>query len=355
VSAPELHDVAGVLHVHSLYSDGTGTVPEIAAAAADNGLDFVLLTDHDSLEAKWRGEEGWHGGVLVLVGEEISPVGENHFLAFGIDEVVDHRGLDAEAIVERVTELGGFGFLSHPFSKGSTSFRRGIPGMPWRALDCEGYTGIELWSFLTDSAEQLGGFRDLARFIAAPERFLDHAPRSNLEQWDRLCAQRPCVGLGGVDAHQIGLRIAGRVPLRLMSYRRSFSFLHTHLLLDRQPTGEVTADREAVFGALRAGRAYICRETLAPADGFRFWCEGDATLAMGDEAPAGEGEWVLRVELPRPARIRLMRDGKQAGGADAVSSLEHRVVGSGVYRIEAYLATNGRERTWVLSNPIYLR
>jgi hypothetical protein len=26
-----------------------------------------------------------------------------------------------------------------------------------------------------------------------------------------------------------------------------------------------------------------------------------------------------------------------------------------VYRVEAYRAARGRERTWVLSNPIYLR
>ena len=46
------------MHLHSTYSDGTGTVPEIAAAGRRNALDVVLLTDHDSLEAKRRGEEG---------------------------------------------------------------------------------------------------------------------------------------------------------------------------------------------------------------------------------------------------------------------------------------------------------
>ena len=81
-SAP-LTDLAGVIHLHSLYSDGTGTVQEIARAGEANGLDFVLLTDHDTLEARDRGEEGWHGKVLLLVGEEVSPKGQDHFLAFG--------------------------------------------------------------------------------------------------------------------------------------------------------------------------------------------------------------------------------------------------------------------------------
>ncbi len=37
--------------------------------------------------------------------------------------------------------------------------------------------------------------------------------------------------IGGLDAHQIGKRIAGHVPLRLMSYRRSFRLLTTHVLV----------------------------------------------------------------------------------------------------------------------------
>jgi hypothetical protein len=36
----------GAWHVHSSRSDGSGTVEEIAAAAAGAGLDFVILTDH---------------------------------------------------------------------------------------------------------------------------------------------------------------------------------------------------------------------------------------------------------------------------------------------------------------------
>src|SRR5215210_1947668 len=148
-----LHDLAGVLHVHSTYSDGTGTVPEIAAAARANGLDFLLLTDHDTLAARERGEE-------------VSPRRENHYLAFGLERPVEHAGLSPQEIVDRVNGAGGFGFLSHPFSKGSERFRRGGQGMPWRDLDCNGYTGLELWSFVTDSAERVNSIPELLRFVA---------------------------------------------------------------------------------------------------------------------------------------------------------------------------------------------
>ncbi len=77
-------------------------MPEIARAARANDLDFVLLTDHDTLEARDRGEEGWHGNVLLLVGEEVSPKGQDHFLAFGLERPIDHRGMTAAQILEAV-------------------------------------------------------------------------------------------------------------------------------------------------------------------------------------------------------------------------------------------------------------
>jgi hypothetical protein len=350
---PETHDLAGVVHVHSLYSDGTGTVSEIAAAARANGLDFVLLTDHDTLEARDRGEEGWHGSVLVLVGEEVSPVGENHYLAFGLARPIPHRGLGPREIIERVNAAGGFGFLSHPFSKGSPRFRR-ARGMPWRDLEASGYTGLELWSLVTDSAERIEALADVVRFIASPARFVDHPPPDNLEQWDRICAGRRCVAIGGIDAHQVGVRIAGRVPLRLMAYRRSFRFLRTHLLADRPLEEDLERDRETVYETLRAGRAYLAMDSLAPAPGFAFWTEEEHPLVMGGETKAGEPR-TFHARLPRPARMRLLRDGHEVATATDASSLQHDSSEAGVYRIEAYLHSHGRDRTWILSNPIYIR
>jgi hypothetical protein len=349
-----LHDLAGVLHVHSTYSDGTGTVAEIAAAARSNLLDFLLLTDHDTLAAKDHGEEGWHDGVLVLVGEEVSPPRENHYLAFGLERPIDHVGLSPQQIVNRVDDAGGFGFLSHPFSKGSERFRRAGRGMPWRDLDCSGYTGLELWSFVTDSAERVNSIPELLRFIAAPGRFIDDPPRRNLDLWDEICRRRRCVALGGIDAHQVGIRVRDRVPLRLMAYKRSFRYLHTHLLAETPLNGDLDHDRNAVFAALRGGRAYIAVDSLAPAHGFRFWAEASEgrRAEMGDEADAGE--WVLRVETQRPAHVRLLRDGEVVAEATG-AALEHWTDEPGVYRVEAYLHAHGRERTWVLSNPIYLR
>ena len=346
-----LHDLACIVHVHSTHSDGTGTVAQIAAAGRRAGVDVVLLTDHDSLEARRRGEERWYGSTLVLVGEEVSPKGKNHLLAFGVDHEVSHRGLSPGEICAAVQARGGFGFLAHPFSRGSERFSR--PGMPWGDLDCEGYTGIELWSFVTDSAERIRNLAEALLFVALPGRFVDHPPRRNVEEWDRLCRARRVVALGGLDAHQMGIRVRGRVPLRLMGYARSFRRLRTHVLCEEPLAGSVERDREEVYSALRHGRCYLAMDSLAAARGFSFWAEGpEGTLSMGAEAPAGA--WTLHASLPRVADVRLIRDGRQVAAVRG-AALEHRAEGPGVFRLEATLRSAGRDRTWILSNPIYLR
>jgi hypothetical protein len=340
-----LHDVTCVIHVHSTHSDGTGTVPQIAAAAAHNGVDVVLLTDHDTLAARRAGEERWHGEVLVLVGEEVTPKNRDHYLAFGLDREVSRRQA-AAGIVSDVAERGGFGFAAHPFSRGSERFSR-IAGMPWTDFECDGLAGLEVWSFVTDTAERLSSIPDIARFIATPERVLDHPPERNVAEWDRLCGLRRVVGIAGLDAHQIGYRVRGRVPVRLMSYRRSFRFLRTHVLCEEPLGGEVEHDRAQVFGALREGRCYMSVDSLAPPRGFAFSANG-AELSMGAEAPfAGQ---TLSATTPRPARLRLIRNGREIAAAEG-SALEHEAAEPGVYRVEAHL----HDRTWILSNPIYLR
>jgi hypothetical protein len=332
-----------VVHVHSTHSDGTGTVAEIAAAAARNAVDVVLLTDHDTLAARRAGEEGWHGDVLVLVGEEVTPKDRDHYLAFGLDREVS-RNQPAAGIVSDVVSRGGFGFAAHPFSQGSPRFSR-IRGMPWTDFDCGQIEGLEVWSFVTDMGEKLESLADVARFIAVPERVIDHPPERNLAEWDRLCRLRRVVGIAGIDAHQIGIRVRGRVPLRLMSYARSFRYLRTHVLCEEPLNGELEHDRDQVFGALREGRCYMSVDSLGPPRGFAFSADD---LAMGAEAAVDRQ--TLRATTPRPAHLRLIHNGQQIAEGLA-SELEHPATEPGVYRVEAHLG----DRTWILSNPIYLR
>jgi hypothetical protein len=192
-----------------------------------------------------------------------------------------------------------------------------------------------------DSGEQFAGWGEAARFLANPTRRMPELPQRNLDEWDRLGAVKRVPAIGGLDAHQIGIRVAGRVPLRLMSYRRSFRMLTTHVLVPELLSGEVEHDRALVFDALRAGRSYIARDWIAPARGFWFTRMGEETT----ERP------LLQVRTPRPASLRLLRDGAVVASADDAAELDFQPDDPGVHRAEARI--DGR--LWILSNAAYLR
>jgi hypothetical protein len=88
---------------------------------------------------------------------------------------------------------------------------------------------------------------------------------------------------------------------------------------------------------------------VAPARGVRFEA---ADVPMGGEAAAGRR--TLHVRAPLPARLTVLRDGREIASADG-TTLDVEVEEPGAYRAEARRRARGRERTWIISNPVYLR
>ena len=349
-------DVSCVAHVHSTYSDGTATVPELLSVARDAGAAVVLLTDHDSLAARRDGWEGWHDGVFLLVGTEVSPK-QGHYLAFGVDDEVAHEGRSALEIAGAVRDAGGVGFAAHPFSVGGRMLfaplaRRVVLPHGWPALDDEhGCDGIELWSLTTDAAEAWRTPAEAWRWLRDPHAAVAGGPPArHVRRWDLLSARRRLPAIGGLDGHAPGVRIRGRVRSPL-SHDLTFHLLRTHLLCARPFTGDVNADRATLLGAMRAGAAWLACPSVAAAHGARLWTErADGEMVpMGGEATA-DGASVLRIRLPRPADVLVVRDGapiRREYGA----SLDINIGRPGVYRIEARID----QRLWLLSNPVHLR
>ncbi len=52
-----MHEIVVNLHMHTRYSDGSGTHKDIAHAAIKSGLDAVIVTDHNVLV---QGMEGYY-------------------------------------------------------------------------------------------------------------------------------------------------------------------------------------------------------------------------------------------------------------------------------------------------------
>ena len=71
-------------------------------------------------------------------------------------------------------------------------------------------------------------------------------------------------------------------------------------------------------------------------------------VSMGGELRAGPS--VVRVRLPQPAEVRLLRNGVRIHEQRA-TALDVDVATPGVYRVEARIS----DRIWLMSNPIHLR
>lgn len=352
---PSLFDVSCVVHLHTTYSDGTSTVPEVLAAARAAGADAVLVTDHDSLGARRDGWEGMHDGVFLLVGTEVSPK-QGHYLAFGVEREIPHRGLSALQIAQAVRAAGGIGFAAHPFSTGGHMLvaplaRRIVLPHGWPALDDDnGYDGIELWSLTTDAAEAWRTPAEALRWLRDPEAAVAQGPPvHHLRRWDALSRRRRVPAIGGLDGHAPGVRVRGHVRSPL-SHKRTFGLLRTHLLCDRPLSGDRQSDRATLLGALASGAAWLTCPFVAPAHGARLWAEraDGAVIPMGGESPAGPV--VLRARLPEAADLLVIRDGVAMDQAHA-AALDADIDRAGVYRVEARIGG----RLWLLSNPIYMR
>jgi len=99
------------LHVHTWYSDSTGSVDDVLAAARRKGLDGVAVTDHGTLQGAYEALAKSRR-LIVLVGEEVKTT-QGELLALGIRKKIPKNLLMAEAIA-RTHAQGGLAIIPHP-------------------------------------------------------------------------------------------------------------------------------------------------------------------------------------------------------------------------------------------------
>ncbi len=350
----KLYDYTGSIHFHSEYSyDGRASIAEIVKAAGENNIDFLMLTDHSTLQAKEDGLEGWHGDTLLIVGEEIAPR-FNHYLAFGTDKPTivgkDEEG-DPQVYIDTVREQGGIGFISHPDHQGTEMFH--VKHFPWLDWTVSGYTGIGIWDFMTDWQFFLRGYLSGLIGYLFPAYVLRGPKRVTLDRWDSLNRNSRVVGIGELDNHDSFEKVLG-MGFSVFPFSRAFKFIRTHLLTESPLVQDNGKDQEALLSALKGGRAYAALEYFCEAKGFSFIIADSIKEAtMGDEFLL-DGNALLRVEIPEKGKICVVRDGVPFG--DAVGRVkEYEIRKKGVYRIEVYLKHLGKYRPWIFSNPVYVR
>lgn len=107
------------IHMHSTYSDGSGTIEQILQHAQNNtSLDVIAITDHDVIEGSLRARDLWSKGNYrfdFIVGEEVTTT-EGHLLGLFIEKRVPH-GLNMERSIDLIHEQGGLAVIAHPLHR----------------------------------------------------------------------------------------------------------------------------------------------------------------------------------------------------------------------------------------------
>jgi hypothetical protein len=353
-----MHEITINLHMHTVYSDGTGTHQDLIRAAQNAGLDAFIVTDHNiwvqGLEDYYE-ENGRK--VLMLVGEEIHDQirdpQKNHLLVLGAEKELSSYAADPQNLINQVNEADGICFLAHPIDPARPKFDQG--DLSWVSWEINGYTGIELWNAMTEFKSHLTGYLPAIRYAFNFDQ-VAHGPfTETLKLWDALIAEgRTVAAVGGSDAHAMNGSL-GPIKRILFPYEDHFRAVNTHLLLEKPLTGIIKKDKKQIYKALASGHAFIGYDLPAPTKGFRFTAHTDERTAwMGDQIDPDKSS-TLQIKLPQAAECLLLKDGEVIRSTRKRDTLVHKVEDPGVYRVEVYIRYKGKRRGWIFSNPIYIR
>jgi hypothetical protein len=351
--------VRGAFHVHSVRSDGTGTLDEIAEAAADAGLQFVIVTDHGNATEPPEPPR-YRSGVLTIDAVEISTDG-GHLVALGLPRAPYPLAGHPDDVLEDVHRLGAVGIAAHPGSP-KDELRWGdwgaaFDGIEWLNADSEWRD--EMWGSL--------GRVLLTYYFRPPEtlvRLLDR-PVGVLTAWDTAVQHRRVAAIAGADAHaRLGWRqtrepYEDRVLLRAPSYEASFRAFANHVILDGPLTGDGAVDAPRVLEAIREGRVFTSISGMAELSAFEAKATSGRAIARVGEYLDPQGGPVAidaRVGAPAGTTLVVLKDGEPV--YDSAASAIRVDVGTqaGAYRIEARLPGPLATSTvpWLLTNPIYV-
>jgi len=346
------------MHMHTTYSDGTGSHQDIARAALQANLDAVIVTDHNVLV---QGPEGYHKDgrkrMLMLIGEEVHDQArlpqKSHLLVLNARRELAGFAPDPQNLIDAVNREGGLSFIAHLYDPACPSIKE--VDISWADWQVQGYTGIELWNSLSELKIQGKSIYHILFYIFFPH-FVNHQPPvEHLNKWNELLASgKKVVAVGGADAHALDAH-AGPLHRSVYPYEFHFRGVTTHLITPTALSGELEADKKMIYDALAAGHCFVGYDLPGSTRGFNFTAQGrESTAGMGDEIAAGSGI-TLNIKLPQVSECRLLKNGKVVQVWKTRETCTHITSEPGVYRVEVYRQYLGALRGWVFSNPIYVR
>ena len=357
---PTRYDYAGLIHLHTNYSDdATGSYDSLAADAGLQGIRFLIVTDHNTLQPIRDGREGWKGGVLMLTGIESSRP-EGHMLGLNVTSAPTDGDAPTGPFLSSIQTEGGLAVIAHPTHR----------KWAWKGPIDDRIMGMEILD-LADQFYDAPATAKTAAIAALPFRpmaaylELGGRPASALAKWDQITRKRRFVGVYAPDIHQ-AIELSDDWKIPFPPARDIMRIARDHIITRTPFTGRKDVDAPLVYDALRAGHIFVSLDVLGDGTGFMFAGERPGQTAwMGDQIAAGPPT-TYRVQLPASAAslkpiIRLMRNGSEVTrSAPGEAALSWTTSEDGVYRVEVTtriptLAGAPREMIWIYSNPIYVR
>jgi len=260
-AGPGLRWLAGDLHAHTEHSDGTLTVAELAVLAAGRGLDYLAVTDHNTVshQAELADAAGRYG-ITLLPGQEVTTDG-GHAGALGDVGWIDFRR-EPDDWLDATQARGGLLSVNHPWA-GPVSWIRPMRRRPPLA---------EVWHWSWG---------------------LDRRWTTPLAWW--LAWDAAAIPVGGSDWHRPGSDAPPGCPTTWV-----------------ECAGQEPGD---VLDGLRAGRVAITAERDGPVllrhDGGLVAVEADGTVLAGPDGPCARVRGDL-ARLPGAAGAHRLLDASGA-------------------------------------------
>ena len=331
----------GAIHIHSLFSDGTGNIDLISKSAKKAGLSWIIITDHNNFDI----EEGIINGVTVIKGEEISSKSRNHYLALGINECINPSE-NIQKSIETVRNYGGFGFAAHPDESDSRS--NSHKPIKWTDKNIIP-DGIEIWNWFSQWADNYNSKNifNIAYSYFFKNKLVKKPYRVTLDWWDRLNNKEGKIvpAIGGIDAH--ALKIKDYIfPVTVFPYKFLFKTITNQIILNEPLDNNFDIRKKQIITALKNGNNLIFnRQTLnQPPD---FYITNDSEYAESGNSVALDLNTYLHFNCNKKAEIKIYKNGSEIANFNN-DKAELKITDCGKYRLEAEINGYG----YVYSNPI---
>jgi hypothetical protein len=303
----------GDLHGHTVHSDGSWDIPEFTQFMRGLGLDFVSLSDHNTVTGLAQHRSQTEDGFLALGGMELSTF-NGHMLALGGNHWYEWRlnieeGMDIDRIMQQVIDRGELLIIAHPMSPDEPF----CSGCMWQFEEARpgAALGVEVWNGYWHVFNEDG----LQQYYAW------------LNQGHRL------VATSGTDIHRPFTPDADQ--------RRGFNVVYAEELSEA-----------AILAAIRKGHSYI---SAGPELLLNARSESGVEGMMGDALPTGAATISARWNrVPESAALRLIVDGEVhseqpvSGSGEAGWDLS-----AGERKWCSLELRDAKHVPWALTNPIF--